>query len=114
MFYSSDEPLELKGKLAPNAVLDKAQPMKLDLEIEGPESIAISPKGNDIYTGIVGGEIVRINENGKVTIVTKFGQDCGMIPFDSAMIEFCTSRVSCIFRRRMGNTQMRQSCRFTI
>lgn len=53
--------------------------MKIDLEIEGPESIAISPNGKDIYTGIVGGEIVRINEHGKVTVVTKFGQDCGMI-----------------------------------
>lgn len=79
MFYSSEVPLELKGQLAPNTVLDKARPMKLDLEIEGPESIAISPNGKEIYTGINGGEIVRIDENGKVTVVTKFGQDCGMI-----------------------------------
>lgn len=55
--------------------------MKLDLEIEGPESIAISPNGNEIYTGIVGGEIVRIKESGKVTVVAKFGQACGMIPW---------------------------------
>lgn len=79
MFYSSEVPLELKGQLTPNTVLDKARPMKLDLEIEGPESIAISPNGKEIYTGINGGEIVRIDENGKVTVVTKFGQDCGMI-----------------------------------
>lgn len=79
MLYSSEVPLELKGQLARNAVLDKARPMKLDLEIEGPESIAISPNGKEIYTGIVGGEIVRIDENGKVTVVAKFGQDCGMI-----------------------------------
>lgn len=53
--------------------------MKLDLQIEGPESIAISPNGKEIYTGIVGGAIVRIDGNGKVTFVAKFGQDCGMI-----------------------------------
>lgn len=80
LFYSPELPLELKGKLSPNVVLDKAQPMKLDLDIEGPESIAIAPNGNEIYTGIVGGEIVRINEIGKVTVVAKFGQACGMIP----------------------------------
>ncbi|KAG4075038.1 hypothetical protein HA402_014437 [Bradysia odoriphaga] len=69
-------PLELNGKLAPNVVLDRASPMELDLEIEGPESIAISPNGKDIYTGIVGGEIIRVNENGQVKIIAKFGQEC--------------------------------------
>lgn len=80
LLYSVEFPLELKGKLYPNAVLDKAQPMKLDFEIEGPESIAISSNGNEIYTGVVGGEIVRINANGTVTTVAKFGQACGMTP----------------------------------
>lgn len=79
--HSSELPLELKGKLSPNAVLDKAQPMELDVDIEGPESIAISPNGNELYTGVVGGEIVRIDANGKVTFVAKFGQDCGKISF---------------------------------
>lgn len=77
--HSSDPPLELKETLFPNAVLDKAQAIKLNLEIEGPESIAISPKGDEIYTGIVGGNIVRIDQNGKVTIVAKFGEECGII-----------------------------------
>ncbi len=79
IFYSADLPLKLNGILAPNAVLDKAVPMKLDQEIEGPESIAISPNGKDIFTGIVGGEIIRIDENGKVKVVAKFGQDCGKL-----------------------------------
>lgn len=69
-------PLKLNGKLTPNTVLDKAQPMKLDLEIEGPESIAVSPNGRDIYTGVVGGEIIRVNEAGQVKIIAKFGEEC--------------------------------------
>lgn len=78
MFNSAKLPLKLDGNLAPNSVLDRALPMKLDLEIVGPESIVISPNGKDIYTGVVGGEIVRINENGQVKIIAKLGEECGM------------------------------------
>lgn len=67
--------------------------MKLDVDIEGPESIAISPNGNEIYTGIVGGEIVRIDGNGKVTFVAKFGQDCGMISIKAAFVSYCMHRM---------------------
>lgn len=80
--------------------------MKLDLEIEGPESIAISQNGRDIYTGVVGGEIIRVNENGQVKIVAKFGEECGML-----LIVECESMgiqydVSYICRGRMGHTQV--------
>lgn len=76
--------------------------MKLDLEIEGPESIAISPNENVIYTGIVGGDIVRINDKGEVKTVVKFGQECGKTSF--CFINIYTSFIRQIRRRRMGNT----------
>lgn len=72
-FYRNTPPRELTGKLTPNTRLDRAVPI-LDGEILGPESIAI--RGDEIYTGLIGGDVIRY-KNGKATVVAKFGQDCG-------------------------------------
>lgn len=70
--YSVDPPLEFKGPLALNSYLDKGERF-LEGRIHGPEHmIAI---GKDIYTGIVGGEVVRINGD-HITHVAKYGQPC--------------------------------------
>ena len=61
--------------MAKNAILDKAEAMKLDRAIAGPESIAI--RGDDIYTGLLGEGIVKISKSGKVENVVMFGKNCG-------------------------------------
>jgi len=61
--------------LAKNAILDKAEAMKLDRAIAGPESIAI--RGDDVYTGLLGEGIVKITKSGKVENVVMFGKSCG-------------------------------------
>jgi len=66
--------LPLEGVLAPNSVLDKAEEIELDQSIIGPESVAI--RGDELFTGISGGELVKI-KNGKVTTITRIGKTCG-------------------------------------
>jgi hypothetical protein len=70
----------LEGKLSPNAILDKAEEVKLDREIIGPESLAWRGDEDELFTGIAGGELIRI-KNGKVTTVTQFGNEdaCGIV-----------------------------------
>ncbi|XP_021947309.1 adipocyte plasma membrane-associated protein isoform X1 [Folsomia candida] len=76
--YVSFEPFSLTpalpftGKLALNNKLSHAKPLLKD-SILGPESIAI--RGDELYTGIIGGNVVRY-KNGKMDVVTKFGKDC--------------------------------------
>lgn len=67
--------LPFTGKLALNNKLSHAKPLLKD-SILGPESIAI--RGDELYTGIIGGNVVRY-KNGKMDVVTKFGKDCGML-----------------------------------
>jgi len=55
-----------------NTVLDKAEVFRLNREITGPESIAV--KDGYLYTGIAGGEIVKISKTGEVSTVVKTGQ----------------------------------------
>ena len=72
--HSITPPLELKGPLAPNGKLDKAE-FLYEGKFTGAESIAIQ-KGN-IYTGLIGGDVVRIDKNGEITVVARFGEECG-------------------------------------
>lgn len=73
MIISITPARELAGKLEPNTRLDRASPI-LDGEILGPESIAV--RGDQVYTGLIGGDIIKY-ENGKASVVAKFGVDCG-------------------------------------
>lgn len=57
-----------------NSILDKAEPLKLNREIIGPESIA--SRGDDLFTGLIYGDIIKINKDGKVTTVAKTGKEC--------------------------------------
>lgn len=63
---------EFKGALAPNKLLDKVEYLHPN-QLVGPESLA-EHKGS-IYTGILGGHIVKITGN-KVTSVAMFGKKC--------------------------------------
>lgn len=75
IFLTSNKPAtDLTGKLEPNSRLDKATPI-LDNEILGPESIAV--RGDDLYTGLIGGNVIRVSD-GKSYFVAKFGSECGM------------------------------------
>ncbi|KAG8233760.1 hypothetical protein J437_LFUL003831 [Ladona fulva] len=65
-------PMALEGPLAPNRVLDKGEHL-FEGKIKGPESIAIF--GGEIYTGIHGGEIIKIS-NDKYEPVVKLGKTC--------------------------------------
>jgi len=67
-------PLPLEGKLSANSILDKAEEVKLDREIIGPESVAL--RGDELFTGIVGGELIRIKD-GKVKTIVRTGSSCG-------------------------------------
>lgn len=61
--------------LQPNSILDKAEPLNLNLNLKiiGPESIVIAKDG--IYTGVAFGNIIKIKDNGEVTKVAKTGTD---------------------------------------
>lgn len=73
--FRLEPPCPLEGVLAKNAILDRAERLKLDRPISGAESIAI--RGDDMFTGLNGGELVRINtKTGHVSTVAKFGEDC--------------------------------------
>jgi len=44
-------------------------------KFEGPESIAI--RGDDIFTGVNGGRILKINKQGQVSTVATIKGECG-------------------------------------
>lgn len=70
--YSVERPLDLVGPLELNSYLDNGE-RYLDGRISGPEHLIVV--GKDIYTGINGGEVVRINGD-HITHVAKFGEPC--------------------------------------
>lgn len=63
--------------MANNNILDKAEEIKVDREFQGPESIAF--RGDEIFTGLIGGELVRIKNGKSTTIIekTKNNKPCG-------------------------------------
>ena len=70
--YRITPPRELKGALELNNLLDNAERLFED-KLYGPEAFLV--RGNDLYTTIHGGEVVKIN--GKhITHVAKFGKPC--------------------------------------
>lgn len=66
-------PRPLTGALEPNYHLEGAERL-LEGRVYGPECLIA--KNRDIYMGIHGGEVIKINA-GHVTHVTKLGQPCG-------------------------------------
>lgn len=67
-------PKALSGALEPNYHLDGADRL-LEGRVYGPECLIA--RKNDIYMGIHGGEVIKMNA-GHVTHVTKLGQPCGI------------------------------------
>lgn len=63
---------EFKGPLAQNQALDKVEYLYPN-QFVGPESL--EAHGGSIYTGVIGGQILRITGT-KVTPVVKFGKTC--------------------------------------
>ncbi|KAH8251836.1 hypothetical protein KR038_009356 [Drosophila bunnanda] len=74
--YVITPPRELKGTLQTNTHLDGASHLWQD-RVFGPECLIARDDG--IYTGIHGGEVVRLNNKDSVQTVTKIGQPCDYI-----------------------------------
>ncbi|XP_065372503.1 adipocyte plasma membrane-associated protein Hemomucin [Calliphora vicina] len=72
-------PKALSGALEPNYILEGADRL-LEGRVYGPECLIA--RKNDIYMGIHGGEIIKMNA-GHVTHVTKIGQPCEDITEES-------------------------------
>ncbi|KAH8288916.1 hypothetical protein KR054_012046 [Drosophila jambulina] len=72
--YVIPPPRELKGKLQTNTHLDGARHLWQD-RVFGPECLIARDDG--IYTGIHGGEVIRLHRKDFVETVTKIGQPCG-------------------------------------
>lgn len=62
----------MKGSLDSNNYLDKTERL-FEGRLYGPEHLIV--RNNEIFTGIHGGEIVKINGD-HITHVTKFGKPC--------------------------------------
>ncbi|XP_017083073.1 adipocyte plasma membrane-associated protein-like [Drosophila eugracilis] len=73
--YVVKPPLELKGPLKPNFHLDGARHLWKD-QVYGPENLIVRDEW--IYTGIHGGEVIRLNKD-SVEPITKVGQPCDYI-----------------------------------
>lgn len=65
--------MDLTGPLEVNNLLDNTEHL-LEGQLHGPEHLLI--RGNEIYTSIHGGEVIRINGD-HITHVAKFGKPCG-------------------------------------
>jgi hypothetical protein len=65
----------MEGKLTPNDILDRAE-LVIEGKFVGPESLAI--RGDDVFTGVEGGEIIKVDIKGKWKSVAKIGGDCRM------------------------------------
>ncbi|XP_005175371.2 adipocyte plasma membrane-associated protein Hemomucin [Musca domestica] len=77
--FSVAPPRPLTGALEPNYHLEGAERL-LEGRVYGPECLIA--KNRDIYMGIHGGEVIKINA-GHVTHVTKLGQPCEDITEES-------------------------------
>ncbi|XP_017083283.2 adipocyte plasma membrane-associated protein [Drosophila eugracilis] len=79
--YVIKPPRELKGTLQPNSYLNGAEKLWKD-QVLGPEGLlALNDK---IYTGIHGGELLRLNNAESIQSITKIGQPCDYI-FDDEL-----------------------------
>lgn len=76
LFFSSiPKPLNLTGPLEVNNLLDNAERL-FEGQVHGPETLI--KRGNEIYTGIHGGEVIKITGD-HITHVAKFGKPCGKL-----------------------------------
>lgn len=71
--------LDLTGPLEVNNLLDNAERL-FEGEVHGPECLL--KRGDEIYTSILGGEVIKISGD-HITHVAKFGKPCGK--FDHLM-----------------------------
>lgn len=77
LFYRITPPKDLKGPLEINNLLDNAERL-FEGRIYGPEHLLA--RGDDIFTTIHGGEVIKINGD-HITHVAKFGEPCGLFFF---------------------------------
>lgn len=77
--YRVPTPLDLTGPLEVNNFLDKAERL-FEGQVHGPETLL--KRGNEIYTSIHGGEVIKIIDD-HITHVAKFGKPCGKSCFTS-------------------------------
>lgn len=71
--FSIPKPLNLTGPLEVNNLLDNAERL-FEGQVHGPETLI--RHGDDIYTTIHGGEVIKISGD-HITHVAKFGKPCG-------------------------------------
>lgn len=67
--------LDLAGPLEVNNLLDNAERL-FEGQVHGPECLL--KRGDEIYTSIVGGEVIKMNGD-HITHVAKFGKPCGKL-----------------------------------
>jgi len=77
--FRLEPPLPLEGKLAPNNILDRAEEIIVNRELQGPESIAV--RGDEIFTGLIGGELIRL-KNGRIETIAKMSNENCAGPWD--------------------------------
>lgn len=74
-FNRIPKPLDLTGPLEVNNFLDNAERL-FEGQVYGPECLL--KRGNEIYTSIMGGEVIKITGD-HITHVAKFGKPCGKL-----------------------------------
>ena len=62
-----------EGKLSPNEKLTQASYIA-QKKIVGPETIVFTNEG-DLYTGLMNGDIVRVNKNQSITRIARMGNE---------------------------------------
>lgn len=74
-YFELEKPPQWEGNLAPNTILSSAERL-FENQLVGPESIVT--KDGKIYTGTGDGKVVRVSEDGIVTVIAQFGRPpCG-------------------------------------
>lgn len=89
-------PRQLKGALEQNFYLDQAERL-LNGQIYGPECLI--SRHDEIYTGLHGGEIIKITNN-NVSHITKIGLPCGNYCVTNLSFKIILTTITIIFYRR--------------
>jgi hypothetical protein len=76
-------PLKLEGKLAPNSILNNVKVLKVDKELDFPESIAL--RGDELYLGHKSGKVLKVKD-GKISLVAKLGFPCSRLDQDKCSL----------------------------
>jgi len=103
--------MELVGPLAPNGKLDEKAEFLFEGKFTGGESIVV--KDGNVYTGLIGGDVVKIDETiGEISVIARFGNPCGKV-FPVNIPRVCTSQVARLwefslhFRGKVGRIHLR-------